>query len=199
MQSLFKKFTVLLLCCFLAGLAGCGSSKPSTFYLLTSLSASEATAVQSGAQAEISVGPVRLPSYLDRKQLLLRSGANELILREYNRWGEPLQENFQRVLIENLSLLLVTSQVYDYDSRDLKEVDFQLRIDVNRFDVNDDGQATFIAFWTIDDSRGDKLLRKKTTLTTESQSLESADIVNALNQMVGDFSTELAETIRSLQ
>ncbi len=199
MQSLFKKFTVLLFCCFLAGLAGCGKSKPSTFYLLTSLSASEATAVQSEAQAEVSVGPVRLPSYLDRKQLLLRSGENELILREYNRWGEPLQENFQRVLIENLSLLLVTSQVYDYDSHNLKEVDFQLRIDVNRFDVNDDGQATFIAFWTIDDSRGDKLLRKKTTLTTESQSLESADMVNALNQMVADFSTELAETIRSLQ
>jgi hypothetical protein len=200
LNIVLKKSTVLLFCFFLAGITACGSrSKPATFYLLTSLSGSEAIDVQAGTPTILSVGPVRLPSYLGRKQLLLRSGKNELIIKEYSRWGEPLQENFQRVLIENLSVLLATPQVYDYNNHETKEPDFQLLIDVSRFDVTDDGQATLTAFWSINDSQGNQLLRNKSTLYRESQSLEPVTIVHTLNQMVSDFSTELARAIRSLQ
>ncbi|MEA3548625.1 MAG: PqiC family protein [Thermodesulfobacteriota bacterium] len=200
LNIVLKKSTVLLFCCLLAGVAGCGSrSKPATFYLLTSLPGAESIGVQAGTPMILSVGPVRLPSYLGRKQLLLRSGKNELIIKEYSRWGEPLQENFQRVLIENLSVLLATPQVYDYNNHETKEPDFQLLIDVSRFDVTDDGLATLTAFWTINDSQGNQLLRNKSTLSTKSQSLESGAIVNTLNQMVIDFSTELTRAIRSLQ
>ena len=200
MNIVLKKSAVLLFCCFLAGVAGCGSrSKPSTFYLLTPLPGSESIGVQVGTPMSLSVGPVRLPSYLGRKQLLLRSGENELIIREYSRWGEPLQENFQRVLIENLSVLLATPHVYDYDNHENNKPEFQLLIDVSRFDMTDDGQATLTAFWTINDSQSNQLLRNKSTLYAESQSLESGTIVNTLNQMVIDFSTELARALRSLQ
>jgi len=179
--------------------AGCGSrSNPSSFYLLASIPESESIKTETDRAISLSVGPVRMPAYLDRKQLVIRSGSNALVIREYSRWGEPLQENFQRVLIENLSLLLATPKVYGYDRPGIKETDLQLVIDVSRFDVSKNGRGILIAFWSVNNGQGDRLLRDKVTLTTKSRSMDAADIAGTLNALLTDFSTHIAAGIRTL-
>ena len=41
----------------------------------------------------IGVGPITLPKYLDRPQIVSRASRNQLALGEFDRWAEPLQEN----------------------------------------------------------------------------------------------------------
>ncbi len=199
-MNILNKSTMVALCfLMLAGVTGCGKSRPSTFYLLSSLPETEPVTTRPVTQLKLSIGPVRLPEYLDRTQLSARTQKNELSIREYSRWGESLKENFQRVLLVNLSVLLETPHVYEYDTRDIEETDYQLIVDVRRFDVSNEGRAELIVFWSINDGRNNQLQRRKSALHTESPSLESGDIVKALNQLLTDFSKEVAGVIHLME
>src|SRR5919109_1073251 len=93
-------------------IGGC-ASQPSRFYLLSAPPSAEPVPLgTSGGQgATIGVGPVTLPRYLDRPQIVTQTSPYELKLAEFDRWAEALDINFSRVLAENLSLLLPTARV----------------------------------------------------------------------------------------
>ena len=61
-------------------LAGCASTESSRFYALTPMAGSAAGAL-SGTLAQdvsIGVGPVRIPDYLDRQQIVTSSNQNTI-------------------------------------------------------------------------------------------------------------------------
>ena len=60
----------------------------------------------------IGVGPVHLPRYLDRPQIITRTKGTDLKLAEFHHWAEPLADTFMRVVSENLSTLVPTDRVY---------------------------------------------------------------------------------------
>lgn len=127
--------------------SGClGTSPPSRFYLLTPLD----DAPESSAAGELNVrlATVELPRYLATPEIVVRASGNELHLAQYDRWAEPLKDNFGRVLAKNLSILLPEAQV----SRFLWEwpgaVDRQVGVAVQRFDV-EAGEAVLEARWAL--------------------------------------------------
>ncbi|MCB1821939.1 MAG: membrane integrity-associated transporter subunit PqiC, partial [Candidatus Competibacteraceae bacterium] len=77
-------------------LAGCGSTPPTAFYTLSPLSASLPTAQTSASRSDVTigVGPVTVPEFLDRPQIVTRTTANRLDVDEFHRWGGSLQEDF---------------------------------------------------------------------------------------------------------
>ena len=54
----------------------------------------------------IGLGPVKLPAYLARPEIVTRSSPNLLDLSDKDRWAEPLDKNFVNVLGQNLTTLL---------------------------------------------------------------------------------------------
>ena len=62
----------------------------------------------------LGIGPIKFPGYLDRQEIVVRSAQNRLMFLSTDRWAEPLQENFSRVLSENLALLLDTDLIIIY-------------------------------------------------------------------------------------
>ena len=85
-------------------LPGCGSTRPTEFYLLTPLPA----AVEAEKDLTIGVGPLTLVDYLDRPQIVTREKANKVLLNEFHQWAEPLKDNLLRILAMNLSALKIT-------------------------------------------------------------------------------------------
>jgi len=74
---------------------------PSRFFTLSSLPqvAQASTEKLNRAGKDVfGIGPVKFPGYLDRQEIVVRSGQNRLEVSEIDRWVEPLQENFSRVL-----------------------------------------------------------------------------------------------------
>src|SRR6266540_6222252 len=111
MDSLLWRLSGVALVAALIGLGACAST-PSRFYILNTLPVSEmtpATAAERGPV--IGVGPITLPKYLDRPQIVTRASRNQLTLGEFDRWAESLQENFSSVLVENLALLIPTDHI----------------------------------------------------------------------------------------
>lgn len=183
-------------------LTGCtGTSKPSKFYLLLTLPDTEEPAQLKvdPAAPSVLIGPITLAAYLERNQIVRRAGKNEMTIDEFTRWGEPLQDNFYRVLIDNLSSLLNTSKTYAFNQGDTFSADFQVIIDVIRFDTAVNGDAYLTAFWNVFGEDGRTvLLNKKSVFQVQPSSSNVAGLIEAQNKVLTNFSREIAAAIQSL-
>src|SRR5512135_69959 len=125
-------FTLAL---FVVILAGCASSPSSKFYQLTP--AQNKTLVTRDVSPDqsliITIGPVRIPDYLDRPQIVTRSGKNELKLSEFNRWAGSLESDIGRVLVEDISSILPPdcASVLYWTSYSESQVPASYRVEVN--------------------------------------------------------------------
>jgi uncharacterized lipoprotein YmbA len=199
-SHLLLRSTALSLVASLVVLGGClgGSSPPSRFYLLSPLPAPEAAAAAVGGVA-IGVGPVAIPEYLNRGQIVTRTGENRLELGEFDRWAEPLQKNLARVLVLNLSTLLSTDRVALHPWNRSTPMDYQVIVDVARFEPGTDGKTSLLARWSIVDGADRKILRMRKSSFSEPVAEESYETrVASMSRAVGALSREIAGAIRDL-
>src|SRR5262245_24922482 len=94
-------------------LSGClGSTPPTQFYVLPPLTGGDTAAPTAGQRAPtLGVGPVTVPPYLDRPQIVTRASRVKLALADFEQWAGPLPDTIARVLAENLALLIPTDRV----------------------------------------------------------------------------------------
>ena len=186
-------------------MAGCtfigGTQQSTKNYVLNSLY-SEETQVQAVADLHtvgILVGPIRMALYLDRADIVIRDSQNQIRLAEFSQWAGPLQENFSRVLAENLSVLLATHSVGIFPGTRAMLFDYNVTVNVTRFDGIPGEQADLRARWGIlDKSRKKMLFENHSALSqpTKDDSLEA--LIAAESRTLADLSREIAEAIKAL-
>jgi hypothetical protein len=178
-------------------LAGCANSQPTRFYTLSPLADAPGGAPLANLpELTVGVGPVTLPPYLDRPQLVTRAGGNRMVLADFDSWVEPLQGMFARVLAENLALLLGTDDVLILPQRRDVALDRQVEVDVTRFDVDDAGNAVLDARWWVYGRNGDKLLRSGRSTISEPAAVDDyTSAAAALSRALGAMSEEIARAI----
>jgi uncharacterized lipoprotein YmbA len=153
----------ILLGLALLGLAGCPFNAPTRLYVLTATTDKPASTSPEGAA--IGVGPITLPKYLDRPQIVTRVAANSLDQANLDQWGGDLNDNITRVVATNLSNLLATDRVSLYPWKDGAPVDFQVTMDISRFEQDKDGNAVLNVFWSIVGKDGTVLLMRRSSYT----------------------------------
>jgi uncharacterized lipoprotein YmbA len=181
----------------LVALAGCADSQPTRFYTLSALeNAPGGTSRAALPDLTVGIGPVTLPPYLDRPQLVTRAGGNRMVLADFDSWAEPLQDVFARVLAENLALLLGTDDVLMLPQRRLVNLDYQVEVDVTRFDVDASGEAVLDARWWVLDEDGEKQLRSgRSTISEPAAVGDYTSAAAALSRALGAMSEEIAQAI----
>lgn len=202
MNRVTFQIMIVMLCSVLTVFGGCASStKPSKFYVLSALPQSEPIAQTTTGDADIliGIGPITLPAYLNRSQIVTRTSENELNLAEFHLWAEPLKDNISRVLMESLSSMLNTNQIAIYPWRISSRIAYQVTLNVIRFDVGFDGNAMLNVYWTIfgKDCK-EALLTKKSVLRASAKSKDYKAMVAAQNQTLMEFSREIASTIKKI-
>ena len=203
MKKIYWIQTAVILMFSLSILGGClpKPSAPTKLYILSPLAR---PGVEMHNEADtifmtIGVGPVHLPEYLDRPEIVTRINPNEIKLAELDIWAEPLQVNFTRVLVENISKQLSTEPVAVFPWRASPEIDFQIDIEVVRLDGDIAGKAFLIAQWSILKSSNKSILFSKKSQYTESVGGTGySALVAAQSRMIGAFSYDIAEAIKSL-
>ena len=201
MNRITKGFLISVACVFVLNFLGCGTSQPSHFYLLRALSPASASGLSETKQSSLSIGlgPVTLPEYLDRPQIVTRASAHEVELAEFHKWAEPLQENVANVLQENLSALLSTDRILGYPWKRPSLLDYQLSLDVIQFDGTKSQEAVLKVRWTLVGEDGETLLVQKTSHFTEPVGgLDYEDLVEAMSRMLATFSQEIADVIKPI-
>jgi uncharacterized lipoprotein YmbA len=187
-------------------LAGCGSLSakpdPSRFFTLSALSqAEESAGTRPPASPGISlgVGPITLPGYLDRQEIVIRVAPNQIDLSENDRWAEPLEENFSRVLSQNIAAILRADRINAYPWPIDKRPVYQVEVEVLRFEANTAQEAQLSARWTVRHSgKKDSIRYRETRLSRPAKARSTDAAVAALSEVVGDFSREIAEAIESM-
>ena len=191
----------IILCAWVVLFSGCGHTPPSSFYLLQSMPGIEKVkhAATTGQNFAICVGPVMLPKYLDRPHIVTTTKTSELKLAEFDRWAEPLRDNFSRVLTENLSKALGTDRVTVFPSGKAASFDYQVLVTVVRFDGELGGNAFLSARWSIYGEGGKRELLTQKTDISESTGGQGFDaLVSAESRAVVELSKEIAGAIKAL-
>jgi hypothetical protein len=182
-------------------MAGCASTEPARFYLLHSIpdAETEKTAATSKNGITVGIGPVELPAYLDRPQIVTRISKNELNLDEFGQWAEPLSHSFSRILSENLSLLLSTEHIFSYPWSSSTQVDYQVTVEVTRFDGTPGDSVTLNARWAIlKGGKKEVLVKRKSSYRQPASGKSYEALVSAKSQALADLSREIADKIKAL-
>jgi len=125
-------------------LAGCGSSPPTNYYVLSSHDG----ATPSGDAPSLGVGPVTVPEYLNRADLVTGRAGNTLEIASFDQWAEPLDDGIKRVLAINLAGLLNTQNVHIHPWEPARAPKYAVRINLLQLDTSA-GQATLAAEWQL--------------------------------------------------
>jgi uncharacterized lipoprotein YmbA len=197
------KFIALAMC---IAAAGCSPLAPrpnySKFFILTPLAdgASPGPTAASTAprQLAIGIGPIDFPDYLRRSQVVTRSAPNQIELSAVDRWGEPLDKNFQRVLSENLAQLLNTYRIEQYPWDRKTQVDYQIAINVQNCETSTDGQSQLNARWIIKDGRNGKDLYASQTTANTPVGAGNNGASAALSNDLATLSREIASRVTEL-
>jgi uncharacterized protein len=133
--------------------SGCAGSPPTNYYTLASVppAAVERTAQALSAPSTLAVGPVVLPDYIDRPQIVTRASPYTMKLAANDQWAAPLYDTLPRVLVEDLALRLPADRIVAFPSPGVASFDSRVVLDITRFDVDAAGMATLAARWQLID------------------------------------------------
>ena len=182
-------------------LSGCfGQQQFSRLYVLTPLPRAERAAPDAGGRGlAIGVGPVELPQYTNRQQIVTGNQSYQLHPATFDEWAEPLRDNFLRVLADNLSILLATDRVMLFPWKGPLAIEYQVVVDVTHFLGEIGGETSLVALWSIVGKNGQEvLLSQKSTLREPTGAQGYAALAAAMSNSLGALSREIAAAITTL-
>ena len=182
--------------CLLAAsllVAGCAQRADPTLYVIAP-AADAVTRTPSGGEPLVAVARVSVPEYLDRSQLVSRSGANALVVDDDNRWGEPLADSLPRVLSENLSHYLPGGRVVTPEEARGQKVPYEYVVALDAYEPDGKGNAIMRGHWLLRDARKGKVVAEGVIAERRPlPSPQAAAAVAALNENLTDASRQIAE------
>ena len=174
--------------------AGCAKGPPPDFYVLHAPASESIVGAEHGVA--VGVGPIELPAHLNRSQIVTRATDYQLDLSESHQWAEPLKDSVSRVIAVNLSSMLESNRVFVIPRRQKVSLDFQISIDIARFDGRLGEAAALGARWTLygKDTR-EPLLSQVTIVSEDTEDGSYNALVAASSRALGILSMEIAEAI----
>jgi uncharacterized lipoprotein YmbA len=147
----------------------------------------------------IGVGPVELPQYTNRQQIVTGNQSYQLHPATFDEWAEPLRDNFLRVLADNLSILLTTDRVMLFPWKGPMAIEYQVVVDVTHFLGEIGGETSLVALWSIVGKNGQEvLLSQKSDLRERTGTQGYAALAEAMSHNLGALSREIAAAITTL-
>lgn len=177
-------------------LSACATTPASRFFTLGD---TQPVSLAPRADLVLAVGPVDLPTYLDRPQIVSRSGSNGLEVDEFQRWGGLLDEEITRLLMRHLADALQPTGVFIYPSRLAANSQYRLAVEVYGLDGVRGGMVTLSAAWSLVDDRSGRILQTEQVLyRTESESEDMATYVDAITELLGRMGDDMARRLADL-
>ena len=200
-MSLRSPFMIFILGIGLMLLDGCTRTPPARLYMLSAVHSSggDMTTAVERPSLVVGVGPVEIPSYVDRLQIVTQSSPNQYHLAEFDRWAEPLDVNITRVLTKNLFAQLAGDQTTVLPWDGALKVNYRVRVDVTEFDFDQSGEVSLGAHWIIlggDDP--DVRVVKNSQFRESSSPNDYPKMVAAMNNNLGNLSQEIAEVFKGV-
>ncbi|MGR8998194.1 MAG: PqiC family protein [Gammaproteobacteria bacterium] len=173
-------------------------SKPMQFYMLNADPGVAGTVRSVSTQGPvIGLGPIRIPEYLNRPQMIVAVSDNQYRLSENHRWAERLDQNISLALFKSLPRQIGTDSIVRYPWSQRQTIDYQVGIDILEFNVDVNGQSRLIAQWFI--KHKDKpVIDKRSVYQFPASTTDYEVMVKAQSQCLTKLGQEIAGTLRHL-
>ncbi len=172
--------------------AGCASA-PSKFYTLNSTAKSDDGF---SSHCAVVVGPVTIPTEVDRPQFTVQIAPNRVAIDEFNRWAEPLNENIARVIAADLSTLLGTPRVTAVPLANLNP-DYRVSLAIQKFESKPGQSVQIEALWTIRQTAEGATFSGRTVADEPVTNQDYSTLAAAHSRALAKVSADIAAVIQS--
>ena len=187
----------LLIAGCLGLVAGCaGRTPPPAFWQVEPLA--ERPAAWASDAPGVFVSSVELPRYLDRPEVIRRVAPRQLSPAPFDRWAEPLDDASSRVLAEELSRRLASERVVAYPAEPRFSVDYQVVVDIDRFDGEESGELHLVGRWSVLDGIGGPVVAGSREDINEDAGEGMNGLVGAHSRALSELASRIATAIAAL-
>lgn len=179
-------------------LGACGSSPPVRYYDLEALETGYSP--DRTGSSSVGVGPLRTPDYLSRPRMVTREGDATIVVNDFDRWVEPLDDAIHRVLATNLDAQLDDAVVVAFPYTHITDLDYRIVGRVDRFDADADGLAVLEIQWGVI-GPNDEILAQPRRARYEARSSRDpmfAAIAHAMSDVVRQLSHDISVQLEAL-
>ena len=190
----------LIMAFLVVSLSGCShNSEPVQFYMLNANSGGVVSpSVHDVVQGPVvGLGPIRIPEYLNRSQMIMAVTDNQYVFSEEHRWAERLDQNISLALFKALPNQLNTDRIVRYPWPQRQVIDYQVGIDILEFIVDENGQSRLIAQWFIKHNE-QSVIDKRSTYQFPASTTDHGLMVAAQSQCLTKLGQEISENLRRL-
>ena len=199
---MFKRISVIAVLGMLVMLSGCegivGTSTPTEFYRLTRIDLSDRSfANKLGSELQIGVGPITIPGYADRPQIVTGGAGGLLVVDDLHHWAEPVHDNIERVLVANVASLLSARQVFHYPTNFTPASDsLQIDVQINEMIRGADGKIQLAVSWNIKSLLDNRLIQREAVNYVSQSSAENfAQLSDILSGLLGQLAVDMLNSV----
>jgi uncharacterized lipoprotein YmbA len=183
--------------------SGCRSLTPAvTYYTLgspPSIQPSAATASNRTRALTIRIRPVELPGYMERTQMVIRTGPHQLEVSSLHRWADYPDRMVQQALNENLQMLLPSALVVGSPSPMGLEADIVLSFYFLELIGTADRRMLLSVRWTIAGEGIPSSVQSHRTTVSETLSGPGfGDLAAGHGRVLARLSREVAEVLEGI-
>jgi hypothetical protein len=151
------------------------------------------------AKIIIGIGPVSVPEYLDRPQIVTKNADKTLTVAQFDRWGDPLNLAMARVISENLRVQLPAAVIETYPWNSAVPVKYRVLIDVIQLVCELNKNMSLVVQWSVIEVKNNKMmLVKKMEITEPIRPNDYSGLVKALSLGCASLSKQIAGGIASV-
>lgn len=195
-----KTLKLISITVFAISISACSigsKTKPSQYYVL------DARVKESSSEKlsnlVLAVGPISIPGYIDRPQIVTKTDTPELQIEEYARWAEPMDRMFTRALTQNIQILTNSQQIHSHPWSNKTELKYRLSAKVIKLENNINGDALLVVHWRlVDTANTADIVVKHTAYKALTSGEDFSDRINALNNTIALFANDIVETLNNL-
>jgi uncharacterized lipoprotein YmbA len=179
-------------------LVGCASNAMSRYYVLSPMPGDGHRPQE--ACFSIGIGPIKLPEYVNRPELVTRTSQNALVLAYFDLWAEPLSDAVPRILAENITRLICTKEVSLFPWKPAREPDYRVEVEVLHMDGNLGQTFTLEAWWNIS-ARGEKrvIVTKRSSYREAVAGLDYDALIQAYSRALAALSHDIASALKDIR
>ena len=188
---------VLYLFLIVSGCISIPNSSTPRFYSLSAVNETQVSKkINLPPDVIIGIGPVKIPEYLDRPQIVTKSKDKMLQFAQFDRWGESLDLGLARLIREDLTVMLPGAKLTLYPWNPSIAVKYQVVVEVIQLDSELDRDMFFVVQWTIIDVQNSKtILIKRSEFRTAIVPRNYSGLVKTLSASCASLSSQIAETL----
>jgi uncharacterized lipoprotein YmbA len=188
----------LVVCALSIAFAGCvGSSRESRFYTLAPLQVADGLTL-AAADATLAIGPVEVPAYVDQQRIVTRTGANQLVVGEFDRWGGALDEEISGSLVATLRDRLASEgfAVAPWRSAILSGgANYRAAVSFSRFDGIPGRSVVVQGRWELINQSNESLGVREAIVTELIDGAGYDALVAAMQRALVRFGRQMAESV----